>query len=315
MLVFTLEVVVDHIQGWEQLLQRCAPMARHFEMRHPALALRFLDLEPAIVQADAITETSSELLNFHGRGKAMVLELPCGMLEETLPLWLMALALQPAEADSGARRATLLASACINLQQEVARANSPPACSAPTVFRRSCFRMTSAHKSLPDLQLACYMRVYAGAHQPFAGEELLLEPVALPVAGQEEPELDLHRHCHAETQTEVESEVPGLVPIAPPPAAAPASSKLQSQGAGRAMCPARVMEASELRKLEGDACARPCFSLMRFSLPTWACQTLCQMRDRRSSQPSLFQRSRRPCVIKALPYPPPCRWYRNWCAS
>ncbi|CAE7364117.1 unnamed protein product [Symbiodinium sp. CCMP2592] len=64
--------------------------------------------------------------------------------------------------------------------------------------------MTSAHESLPELQLSCFLRVYAGSHQPFAGGELLLEPVALPPGGEEEPEMDVPevKRCTVETQTE-----------------------------------------------------------------------------------------------------------------
>mmetsp|Transcript_38866 Transcript_38866/g.91300 ORF Transcript_38866/g.91300 Transcript_38866/m.91300 type:complete len:298 (+) Transcript_38866:33-926(+) len=210
MQTFTLEVVADSIQGWGRVRRGSIQDADKQQTRHePALVLRLLDLDPVMIEADSSTAMPRGFACFNGKGKALTFELPCGMLEQTLPLWLMALDLQPVDRESDARRAVLMSSSCINLAHEVSRALLQRSCAAPMVFQRLRLRMTSAHESLPDLQLSCFLRVYAGSHQPFAGGELLLEPVALPPGGEEEPEMDVPevKRCTVETQTEA-PEVP-----------------------------------------------------------------------------------------------------------
>lgn len=209
-------MVVDSIQGWGR--RGSVQDADKQGTRHePALVLGLLDLDPVMIEADSATAMPRGFACFNGKGKALTFELPCGMLEQTLPLWLMALDLQPVDRDSDARRAVLMSSCCINLAHEVARALSQRSCAAPVLFQRLRLRMTSAHESLPELQLSCYLRVYAGSHQPFAGGELLLEPVALPT-GEEEPEIDVPEvtRCTVETQTEA----PEVAKDVKPPAVA-----------------------------------------------------------------------------------------------
>ncbi|CAE7258817.1 pks3 [Symbiodinium necroappetens] len=132
---FTLEVVVDSIQGWGR--RGSVQDADKQGTRHePALVLRLLDLDPVMIEADSATAMPRGFACFNGKGKALTFELPCGMLEQTLPLWLMALDLQPVDRDSDARRAVLMSSCCINLAHEVARALSQRSCAAPVLFQR-----------------------------------------------------------------------------------------------------------------------------------------------------------------------------------
>ena len=133
---------------------------------------------------------------FAGRGKALVVELPGPRRGpgrgEALPLWLMALARRPAgqEPEDGGpagASAVLVASACVDLQQELAQAATDARCSP---FRRCSFRLTPVQDAGCQLTLDCFLRVYEGGHRELAGGELLLEPSVLapfPAAAPQDP--------------------------------------------------------------------------------------------------------------------------------
>ncbi|CAK9107292.1 unnamed protein product [Durusdinium trenchii] len=98
MVMFTLELVMEELQGWRPR-SRCA------------LALR-LGEEPLTLLEGGQGE------DVRGQGKALVFDLPEVLLEQTLPLWIMLLMLP----DLMVRSADLVASCCLDLRHEVAAA-------------------------------------------------------------------------------------------------------------------------------------------------------------------------------------------------
>jgi len=161
----------------------------------PSLGLRLLDLAPALVDAldgEVFRSAPESRIAFGGRGKALVFELPessvwrCdkgehGVLQTPMPLLLMALA-RPPEAGAAA---VLLASACVDLRQEVMHAaldGHGGGASACCPFKRLAFQMTSARDASCTLTLRCFLRLYAGGGRPISGGELLLEPNAVAPA-------------------------------------------------------------------------------------------------------------------------------------
>mmetsp|Transcript_117348 Transcript_117348/g.203915 ORF Transcript_117348/g.203915 Transcript_117348/m.203915 type:complete len:376 (-) Transcript_117348:54-1181(-) len=191
----------------------------------PALGLRLIDLAPVLIEAPVDASfgvSASSRVKFGGRGKALAFELPSmpgdnlqtgPPATSAMPLWLLALAKQP-----GTETSVLLASACVDLRGEIARA-AADRCSgeaAACPFRRCAFRMTAVRDAGCALTLECYLRVYAGEQRPVTGGELLLEPSAVSVGifgdhPVHEPPVREQR-C-AETQTE-EPECPEEAPTA-----------------------------------------------------------------------------------------------------
>lgn len=188
--LYTLELLADTLCGSAGAIASDVVEDNQSDIRskssssRPALGLRLLDLPPAVLEAptgQAFGTLRSSRVSFRGKGKALVFELPELFLqqEEPVPLWLMALAMQPDSAS-----AVLVASACVDLRQEVTRAAAVfKQCSGTlatgNTFRRCSFRMTAVRDGNCDLTLDCFLRLYAGGHQPLTGNELLLQPVAV----------------------------------------------------------------------------------------------------------------------------------------
>jgi len=234
--LLTVELVAESLQGSAgRAVSQKSP-----ERQIPALGVRLLDLAPAVIEApdtEAFGASAESFVSFNGRGKALVVEMPIAASEaaEPIPLWLLALALQPAGVT---RSAVLLASACIDLRQEVLRAISVKGgTSAPCTFRRCSFRMTPVRETSCNLQLDCFLRIYTGSHQPISGTELLLEPIAVAGAasprrggllqglGPRQPE-----QSTVETQTQPESiAASGTLEKQKQPKAVSASSTVETQ--------------------------------------------------------------------------------------
>lgn len=169
--VFTLEIVVQNLEG-----RKTVPWSSKGERK--TLALRLSNLAPLLLEASLSGE-------FHGRGKALIFDLPAELQsgEAPLPLWIMLLLLAPGAPADANRCATLVASSCIDLRYEVVDAlNRQADLSASPVpfFRRCHFGMTSVLPESDALELICFFRLYCGRHQPLTGGELLLEPIAWP---------------------------------------------------------------------------------------------------------------------------------------
>lgn len=170
--VFTLEIVVQNLEGPKTVGRWSSKGEKK------TLALRLSNLAPVLLEASLSGE-------FHGRGKALVFDLPAELQsgEAPLPLWIMLLLLAPGAPEDANRCATLVASSCIDLRYEVIDAlNRQADLSASPVpfFRRCRFGMTSVLPESDALELTCFFRLYCGRHQPLTGGELLLEPIAWP---------------------------------------------------------------------------------------------------------------------------------------
>mmetsp|Transcript_63657 Transcript_63657/g.139533 ORF Transcript_63657/g.139533 Transcript_63657/m.139533 type:complete len:279 (-) Transcript_63657:15-851(-) len=170
--VFTLEIVLQNLEGPKTVGRWSSKGEKK------TLALRLSNLAPVLLEASLSGE-------FHGRGKALVFDLPAELQsgEAPLPLWIMLLLLAPGAPEDANRCATLVASSCIDLRYEVMDAlNRQADLSASPVpfFRRCRFGMTSVLPESDALELTCFFRLYCGRHQPLTGGELLLEPIAWP---------------------------------------------------------------------------------------------------------------------------------------
>lgn len=234
--LFTLELIADCLWGPSG---SCSQEPEE-EPLQPALGIRVLDLPCFSIDApegEDFEDEEDSCISFASRGKALVFELPEALIESgtPLPLWLMLLAKRGASV-----AATLLASACIDLRSEVLKAMQHErrgALAGPVAFRSCSFRMSPVIDQGCRVTLNCFVRLYAGAHQPLSGGELLLEPAAMlsvDTAGPQRPTST--KRCSAETQTEA------------PPALAPALEKppLESPGEGTAS-EAKKIAAGDLR--------------------------------------------------------------------
>lgn len=92
----------------------------------PAIAVCLMDFMPVVIQAapgEAFPQGGeASVLNFGGRGKALLLETSLAegrTMTETAPLWLLALG------RSEVAKSKVLASACLDLSQEIHRALAP----------------------------------------------------------------------------------------------------------------------------------------------------------------------------------------------
>lgn len=218
--LFTLELIADGLCGplGSLMATLAAPAATSatsslsaastaLGIGRPALGLRFLDLAPVLIDApegSSFGSATRSRVKFEGRGKALAFELP-DMANGTahnspMPLWLLALAKQPGTESS----AVLLASACIDLRGEIARAASDRCAgeAAACPFRRCAFRMTAVRDAGCALTLECYLRVYAGEQRPVTGGELLLEPSAVSGGIFGSVDHAAPEQCCAATQTE-----------------------------------------------------------------------------------------------------------------
>eukprot|EP00933_Yihiella_yeosuensis_P036104 TRINITY_DN29802_c0_g1_i1.p1 TRINITY_DN29802_c0_g1~~TRINITY_DN29802_c0_g1_i1.p1 ORF type:complete len:340 (-),score=71.00 TRINITY_DN29802_c0_g1_i1:19-1038(-) len=229
---FTLELIAEALHG---------SAGTAFARQTPAIGLRLLDLSPAVIEAQdgqAFGTSQSSRVSFRGRGKALVFELPEAMLleesQQPLPLWLMALA-KESKVSEVPGSAVLLASACVDLRQEVEWALASlkkGVRSAPiNSFRRCSFRMTAVRDASCSLRLDCFLRLYAGSPQPLTGNELL-ETITVASAASFEDSGEgawdgaaASKSCRtAETQTEVPLAVEAAISSAAqvlPPAAVP----------------------------------------------------------------------------------------------
>jgi len=210
--LFTLELIAESLWGPVLLPATAGIDSSRLSSAPPALGLRLLDLATELLEApegEAYSPALSSRVSFGGRGKALVFELPDQFLHEykardrPLPFWLLACAaVEPstagrseatttvASAAAAAKTAgtVLLASACVDLRQEVLHAqrvarlssehsNSPSLCP----FRRCGFQLTTVHGLGSALTLECFFRVYAGSHIP-PTDAALLQPAAVAAA-------------------------------------------------------------------------------------------------------------------------------------
>jgi len=206
--LFTLELIADSLQGPVLLPPTALASAP------PILGVRLMDLAPEFLDApegETYSPAVSSCVSFGGRGKALVFELADQLLHDheacgrPLPLWLLALAaIRPstarrseatraasataAAATKAAGGSVLVASACVDLRQEVLHAQeaarrSSEHTSNPSAspFRRCGFKFTAVHGPSSELTLSCFFRVYEGRHIPMTGTALL-QPAAVAAA-------------------------------------------------------------------------------------------------------------------------------------
>eukprot|EP00928_Gymnodinium_smaydae_P055240 TRINITY_DN38834_c0_g1_i1.p1 TRINITY_DN38834_c0_g1~~TRINITY_DN38834_c0_g1_i1.p1 ORF type:complete len:399 (-),score=55.15 TRINITY_DN38834_c0_g1_i1:110-1219(-) len=231
--LFSVELVADRFSG--PVGSAVTFSATEHGVR-PALGLRLLDLTTAVLEAqegETYGRYADSQVRFGGRGKALSFKLPLPTAREhhsespplsldPLPLWVMALARQTRGghiadgSTSGASPAVLLASACVDLRAEVARAwpglfgqatSLAVAPTSGTPFRRCGLRLTPVSDGGCALTLECYLRVYAGSQRPLMGGELLLQPALLqPSRASEQAALTPAAATSVETQTEEPSQ-------------------------------------------------------------------------------------------------------------
>ncbi|CAL1128599.1 unnamed protein product [Cladocopium goreaui] len=127
--VFTLEIVLQNLEGPKTVGRWSSKGEKK------TLALRLSNLAPVLLEASLSGE-------FHGRGKALVFDLPAELQsgEAPLPLWIMLLLLAPGAPEDANRCATLVASSCIDLRYEVMDALNRQAdlSASPVPFFRRC---------------------------------------------------------------------------------------------------------------------------------------------------------------------------------
>lgn len=164
--VFALEVVVDHVTVQHA---QSTSNASSNDLR-PALGIRFLDLPAVVIDAPdgqgfPIAEGH---IPFHGRGKALLFELPQTVVETNshvpLPLWLTTLA-RPKHAVRP-EQAFLVASACLDMRKEAASAavGRPSTLDSPVPYRACNISMTSARGVSGALGLQCRLRIFQVYH-------------------------------------------------------------------------------------------------------------------------------------------------------
>eukprot|EP00746_Dinoflagellata_sp_MGD_P163365 gnl/MRDRNA2_/MRDRNA2_91349_c0_seq1.p1 gnl/MRDRNA2_/MRDRNA2_91349_c0~~gnl/MRDRNA2_/MRDRNA2_91349_c0_seq1.p1 ORF type:complete len:366 (+),score=56.92 gnl/MRDRNA2_/MRDRNA2_91349_c0_seq1:61-1158(+) len=161
--VFALEVVADHVTV-KHAKSTSSALANSLR---PAVGVRFLDLPAVVIDAPAGQgfPPSEGSIAFHGRGKALLFELPQKLVAEgstqvPLPLWLTVLA-RPQHA-VGSEQAFLVGSACLDMRAEAAAAalGRPSTLDTPIPYRACTIQITSVRGIANALRLQCRLRLF-----------------------------------------------------------------------------------------------------------------------------------------------------------